>query len=80
MCQVSVYRDGLSDGCAVNETAEEVPPLEHESLSCHPNSEWWEGGRRDQHHEIITATKQEPQRYLAMASLSLSSPSLHSPA
>lgn len=44
MCQVSVYRDGLFDGCAVNETAEEIPPLEHESLSCHPNSEWGGGG------------------------------------
>lgn len=47
MCQVSVYRDGLFDGCAVNETAEEIPPLEHESLSCHPNSEWGGVGGRE---------------------------------
>lgn len=36
ICQVGVYKDGFFDSFAVSETEDGTPPLEHESLSCHP--------------------------------------------
>lgn len=64
ICQVSVYRDGLFDSCAVNEMGDEGPPLGHESLSCHPN---WGGGRPTSWNN--NNDKQKAQRYLAMGYL-----------